>query len=407
MPEPPQMLRIEFASQEHFLEEYALNISNGGIFVATEDHFEVHDEVGVQVALTYCQKRISLVGEVVHRVSPELATNGAEPGVAVQLSVPVGTIRASFQPFVGDAQPSESATGGGRRNASRTLARLRARVRIAGERSAEDLEVHTRNLSSAGVLVSIGSEPIAVGQAVSLVLTHPNGDRELDIDGTVVRHLEASNGRVAACGIAFHVAAHNRASVSTFVEEVRTLEHSRGLGLITGPIEDVGLERLIASFAACSPRGTLTVFSEVEEGMISFHDGALQIASLGGATGAKALARMLAWDEGRFEFRAEIDRSAVSGAAMPLEEAIAQARDFVDRDTGIELLRRAPNARLCLAPEAFQGDPPENKTERAILDLAAVGMTVGKVVDVIPDSDAVVCAVLRGLVQRGAVTIEE
>ena len=82
MPTEPRQLRIEYATEEAFREEYASNIANGGIFVSTKTPFCVRDPVRVEITLGFCGESIALDGEVVHCVPLELAETGATPGVA-------------------------------------------------------------------------------------------------------------------------------------------------------------------------------------------------------------------------------------------------------------------------------------------------------------------------------------
>ena len=73
-------LKVAYVSEAAFQSEYARNIANGGVFLPTENAFEVRDPVRVQIKLAYCDQLIPLEGEVVRCVPPELAKAGASPG---------------------------------------------------------------------------------------------------------------------------------------------------------------------------------------------------------------------------------------------------------------------------------------------------------------------------------------
>ena len=66
----PRTLDVAFQSQGEFEREYEINIANGGIFVETEDAFEIREKVEVSLKLLYIKKGIALKGEVVHVVGP-------------------------------------------------------------------------------------------------------------------------------------------------------------------------------------------------------------------------------------------------------------------------------------------------------------------------------------------------
>jgi len=82
-----EMLRIKFKSPERLRAEFEKNISNGGIFVPSESDFAIRQRVVVEIGLDYddaAGMSISLDGEVVHRIPPEMAPSGVVPGVAIQ-----------------------------------------------------------------------------------------------------------------------------------------------------------------------------------------------------------------------------------------------------------------------------------------------------------------------------------
>ena len=85
---PERVLRVDFEDAAAFETEYAANLVNGGIFVASDERFELRERVRVDLCLGFCHKRIRLEGEVVHQIPPEMAQTGATPGVAVQFDEP-------------------------------------------------------------------------------------------------------------------------------------------------------------------------------------------------------------------------------------------------------------------------------------------------------------------------------
>jgi len=79
VPPPERTLLVCFESAEAFREEYESNLANGGVFVATDEPFELREAVSVQLQLDWSGERASLRGEIVHLVPPEIAAAGGTP----------------------------------------------------------------------------------------------------------------------------------------------------------------------------------------------------------------------------------------------------------------------------------------------------------------------------------------
>lgn len=406
----PRYLRIEFATEEAFRGEYEQNIAQGGIFVATRSEFAVRDPVTVEIGLGWIGERVALDGEVVHVVPLEMASTGASPGVAVQLHLPTSEIRDRFRAFVGRIpEVDERVRGSGRRRAQRSPARVRADV-TAGDRVR--LPGRTQNLSGRGCLVACEGEVPAVGDAVRLALTHPVSGESIDVDGRVVRHVADGDGEVVAAGVKFEVPEARRDEVAAFVADVRACEHSRRLGGISGSVAELGMERLLRMFGTCAPEGTLTLRSREQEGTVVFASGRIRAAQLGRRRGLAALAKLVSWSDGQFEFQARAEEAGDDD--LDVEEALARVAQ--PGGTGAasgaagpppRAVALAPDARLSLdAAAAASARQGLSKTEEAILDLAQVGMSVQKVMEIIPEDEAVLRRALEGLVEQGLVRAE-
>jgi Tfp pilus assembly protein PilZ len=448
----PRTLPVEFSTEAAFRSEYLSNIAKGGIFVATEETFEIRESVSVELRLGYCDRTIELSGEVVHTIPEEMAEAGALPGIAIQFTTSASELRSTFESLVGVVEGNERISRSGRRAAPRSPARVRIVVNSAGG----TLECRTRDVSSSGILVSVVGEPIPVGDAISLLITHPQNDEQMQIEGTVVRHLTTERGEITAMGIEFHTPEARQTEISAFMNDVRAAEHSRRLGGITGPIAELGIENLLQMFGASSPQGTLTVTQGAEEGFIVFESGMLCVAQLGVESGSEALKHMLSWREGSFEFHARVDEIQPEGEGVPLNAAILDALCEIDegareveggRDDLGSLVVEDPSLELDLddalelsfehgseardsdedaddgyesgvtpnsqpaqispdsvfvvntdATDAYRGELA--KTEEAVLDLAGVGMTVARMLEVIPEAEIEVYTALDALLER-------
>ena len=105
------LLRVEFETEEDFRREYASNIANGGIFVASQESFEVRGLVRVQLVLGYCDRVFEFDAEVVHWVPAEMAGAGATPGVALQFQADTAGLRAELEALARELK-RRCATGG-------------------------------------------------------------------------------------------------------------------------------------------------------------------------------------------------------------------------------------------------------------------------------------------------------
>jgi Tfp pilus assembly protein PilZ len=456
-------LDVSFRTPEEFQREYATNIMNGGIFVATGTPLQVRERVSVRLKLRYARKGITLPGEVVHVVGPELAVTGGVQGVAVQFEVSPIELREVFRPLLPEVRPEpaapppkaaesevrkpgpparggaappgfagrtaeareakpggpKAAKHGGkretkedaapaqrpedRRSAPRLRARVRARVHCPG---CEIIEGRTRDLSISGVLVSIGNAPaIAVGEPVRVFITNPQSGVEREILGKVARHVKGEGDVIRAIGVQFYVPDSGKASVETFLAELNASEHSRHLGGIKGAISELGLANLVQTFGVASREGTLDVMRGAEEGYLAFEGGCLRAAALGGVSGIKALARMLSWSEGTFEFHARVDPALPRGEAITLEVAVLEAMRLVDESSQVDRSSFAPDVRFRVDATARRGADDLSKVDEAILDLASAGMSVQRILDIVPESDSEIFLALWTLCERGLLAI--
>lgn len=453
-------LRLAFEEAVVFQEEYERNIVNGGAFIHTGEAFEARDLVEVEIELNFCGETVALDAEIVHVASAEQAGSQAAAGVAVQFVEPAQALRDRLQRFVeegggteedlavpgtdgdlaeldrrslfgdddisgadfeglledrhagGDSEaalldPSEVDLSPGEETQARTLVadrrkapRVQARVPARVDAKTISLEGRTRDLSEVGALISADASDLPVGKAVSLELAHPiSGDR-LEVEGTVSRHVE-TDGTVAAVGIEFGRDVDDD-QVATFVAEVNQAEKELKRTGIHGAIEELGMETLVRMFGMNARRGTLTLISGVEDGSVGFDGGMLCDAQQGELRGIKALSRLLSWERGSFEFHARLDPAQGESKPMPLEDAVAQAAHQRDdaiqaKDTGV----LDPAARFVIDEETLRGETGLTKSQEAVLDLVAVGFSVRRILDVIPQPDAEVVEALKSLLDAG------
>jgi hypothetical protein len=166
------------------------------------------------------------------------------------------------------------------------------------------------------------------------------------------------------------------------------------------------MANLLQMLGKSSQRGTLTVTSGSEEGVVAFESGLLRYARLGALKGTKALSRLMAWQEGSFSFHSQVDSIADEDEPLPLDGAILEAVRQIDEVHRMEMQDVDPGATLRLDTAALRTfGEAFGKTEQAVVDLAAAGLTIRRLLDVIPESDADVLQALRELVEGGIVKV--
>jgi Tfp pilus assembly protein PilZ len=403
VPTQQRILRISFADAEAFWKEYNSNLSNAGVFVASDESFEQRETVRVDIVLEFCRESVTLTGEVVHQVPAELAGAGGTPGVAIQFYDGAQRVRELLEPIqraCGSYQPQP--VDPGQRTAPRIGARVSARII-----SLDDvIEGVTRNLSRSGALIEVDRE-VPVGDTVRLVLVHPETEESMELRARVVRDLRA-HGRVSAVGLRFEPTQKRRAEILTFIEEIQSSEHSRRLGGITGAISELGTHNVLQMFATTSRNGTLTLTRGEQVGVVGFEGGLLRSARLGSVSGMKALIRLVSWRHGDFEFHARASTQECMDAPMPLDAAMLEAVRQLDELRRVDRSRfPAPaQVRLCGEPISDPSDP-QTKAEAAVIDLARAGFTVERIVEVIPEPDPEIYRAFEALLDQGVIAIVE
>ncbi|HET6303704.1 MAG TPA: DUF4388 domain-containing protein [Myxococcota bacterium] len=464
-------LVLHFASPDVFRLEYARNIVKGGAFIPSKHRFELRENVQVALEFAYRDESVILDAEVVHVIPAELARAGGIPGVAVQFLMAASELRRQLGPLAEDLARDPKAAAseekeddfldygeldldagsdldlGGPGSAPPTVRRPawragsgedEARARAAAQtavRAMEDVlataqprvprarrdvarvrtrlrtpdgerEGRTRDVSRTGVLVSVDGNDLALGQHVGVSLFDPFSGEELCIPGTVTRHVVV-DGSVAALAVGFDVIPEEHGDLARFVEQVTSADHARRLGGVHGDLSEVAVATLVQMLGRSARAGTLTLRRGEEEGVIAFEAGQLRYARLGALAGLKALARLLAWSDGRFEFHAHVDELEGEGPRLPLDAALLEAAQHLDEAQRVERDGIEPAARLVAddaRAAAKQGEL--GQTELAVLELARAGFSVRRVLEVIPESDAQIFAAIRSLCAHGVVSLE-
>jgi hypothetical protein len=429
-------LRIAFDRPEDFRSEFDRNIAKGGMLVPGASGLELREVVEVELEFAFCGERRTLEGEVVH-VAPA-------GGVALQLLRTAAELRSDFAALLAapgrEAVPLELAEldgieglGSAEREISldttaavfdtdltdlegdpfgaaapaptppferRGAARARARVPVRLDGTNAGIDGVTRDLSLTGALISADASELPPGKPVRLQLRNPATGDPLEVSGRVARHVE-THGTVAAVSIAFDVPQRQTIALAALVEAAEQVHKQRTAAGISGRIEELGMPNLIQMLGRSSPHGTLSVARGTEEGVIAFEAGNLRYARLGATRSLKALSRLLQWEEGSFEFHAHVDALESEDEALPLEPALLEATRRIDEAARTGTPQLDPTARFQVDRAALSAAGALAKVEEAVLDLATAGLTVRRILDVIPEDDTEVSEALLALLERG------
>jgi Tfp pilus assembly protein PilZ len=392
-------LLVSFADSDAFASEYEANLANGGVFVASDESFALRDHVRVELALESCGTSVTLAGEIVHVLTPEMAQIGAAAGVAVQFEGPVSAVRGQLEPLRQAAGVEETKK---RDHGARRSPRTDARVPAAIDGEAGAVAGVTRNLSQNGALVAVAGESLPIGETVRLTLAHPHTKETMEVEGVVVRR-EDSDGATSALAIEFVPPESEASAVSDFVSSIQATEHARRIGGIAGDIAELGIQNVAQMFAATGREGTLTVRHEGLEGVLGFENGLLRFCRVGSVAGMKALVRLLGWETGTFEFHSTLDPIQASGAPLPFEAALLEALTLMDESAhaGADALDLDAEPRLVSeAPEVEL-----SKTEAAVIDLVSAGFSVRRMIAVIPEPDPEIQRALASLRDQGVIAL--
>jgi hypothetical protein len=129
-------------------------------------------------------------------------------------------------------------------------------------------------------------------------------------------------------------------------------------------------------------------------------------AHLGRATGRKALTRVLTWDDGSFDFQAQVDPGIVRGTPRMLEAVLLDTMRIVDESRRPGAPQFAPETTVHTgSPASALTSEESGKLEASIADLAAVGIRVQELMELIPEPDFEIAQALARLAEQGVVVL--
>jgi Tfp pilus assembly protein PilZ len=399
---PPQLL-VRFESPEGFRDEFLQNIARGALFVPTVEPFAPHQTVDVTLDLAFCDKTLSLSGEVIVVVDPALAKVGATTaGISLRLTEAVSALRKRLEDLAGlDLAQAAQARLADRRRAPRTD----SDADIVISTPDGDFSGATANICYTGVLALIPMASIPVGTVVRVHLANPTVELDLTVDGKIV-HRRRCDGGVTAHGIQLHYPADRIDEVMAFIEFLQSFDRARRLAIVSGEIDDSGLGAVLDMFVNTAPAGTLSVSRGEDEGKIVFSENYILRCTVGMVSGMKALARLVRWTEGRFEFHHDLQLSGEPDDPQPFDAAMMVASIQADELARIGFDASATSDTVRIDPDAKKKHYESlTDLEREVLECAAEGFSVGAISDMVmaPDADiykALVVLLDLGVIER-------
>jgi len=398
----PQLL-ARFESAEEFRDEFHQNIARGALFIPTVEPYTPHQTVDVTLDLAFCGEGLSLSGEVIVVVDPALAKVGATTaGISLRLTGAASALRERLEDLTGlDLAPPKPTNRADRRRSTRS----HSDADIVIWSPDGEFSGATANLCYTGVLALIPMVSIPIGTVVRVHLANPTVELDLTVDGKVV-HRRRCDGGVTAHGIQLHYPADRIDEVMAFIEFLQSFDRARRLAIVSGEIDASGLGAVLDMFVNTAPAGTLCVTRGEDEGKIVFSENYILRCTVGMVSGMKALARLVRWTEGRFEFHHDLQLSGEPDDPQPFDAAMMVASIHADELARIGFDASATSGTFRIDPEGKKKHYESlTDLEREVLECAAEGFSARAISDVVtaPDSDiykAFVVLLDLGVIER-------
>ena len=173
-------LKIGFKDVESFIDEYAYNISKGGIFFRTTAKYNLREVVEIILAIPEEQGEVLALGEVVQVVPVEMSTEQSPAGVGIHILDLKEDDLEKIEKFVNSKLKHEAGPVVRRGNM-----RIQARLPVKFESRDKLIEEYANNISRGGIFVAT-SELKQIGEQITMILMHPDNQQELLLKGVVV-----------------------------------------------------------------------------------------------------------------------------------------------------------------------------------------------------------------------------
>ena len=397
-------LQLRLPTLAAFKCELERNIVCGGALVETDEQCALEEKVDVEIDLPFCGQSVILEARVVNRVGPDVTRAGGRGGVAVQFTEAAHVIYRLLSDVTDINTQAELAGrrkqhGGPARLYPRTPVRIPVIVEASGGRRVG----HTVDMSRSGVLIEFGGAPLPIGQQIMLSFPHPESGETLQLSGHVVRE-DKNESRRNRAGVQFDLGPWDESPKARALDDLLRAAHALLLGQVSGEFSAIGVANLLQMFASSSKHGTLLLRQRDREARLLFVGGDLCHVILGAVTGQKALARVLEWTEGEFDYTPSIDPDESEGETLPINAALMEATQHFDE------LRRLDLSNLQPAAKVVPMRPPQASDEldavaSAVLETISDGIVIGDLLDALTEFDDDIYRSLKALSELGVIHI--
>jgi len=196
-------LKVRFKDAKAFISEYTHNISKGGLFVRTKKPCEQGSTVEIVIVMPETGREISSLGEVIHAVTPDRATEARPEGMGIQINEIGEEDQKHIEDFIRENLKADKyADDLGRRDHPR----IETRIRVKFGSVDALIEEYTHNISHGGIFIRT-KKPKKLNDRVKIILSHPETGEEMILDGQVVRVVNdkeaKSTGHPTGMGVYF------------------------------------------------------------------------------------------------------------------------------------------------------------------------------------------------------------
>lgn len=224
-------LKVRFKNAHTFISEYTHNISKGGLFIRTTKPCNLRDKLEVVLVLPESEEEIVALGEVIHIVPVEEATDKTPAGMGLQLIELKLDDQKKIEEYINKRLRTD---GGVDYRGRREHQRFETRIKVRFESREALLDEYVHNISHGGIFIAT-SKPKQLNEVLSLVLIHPETGQEMMLEGEVVRVVSEEEakrtGQKQGMGIRFLNIDHFvRKQLEEFIASES--ERQKGKGLI-------------------------------------------------------------------------------------------------------------------------------------------------------------------------------
>jgi len=210
-------LKVRFKDMDSFINEYTHNISKGGLFIRTNKPCNLRDRVEVMLILPETGEEVSAVGEVIHIITPEQASEQTPAGMGIQILEWASGAQDKIEKFIAEKLKTGNDIHGRRKHQ-----RVEVKLRVKFESKEALVEEYIHNLSHGGIFIQT-SKPRDVGEKFSIILVHPETNQELLLHGEVVRVVTVDeaekHGLKPGMGIKFlEIDAYTQSEIEKFIK---------------------------------------------------------------------------------------------------------------------------------------------------------------------------------------------